>query len=157
MHVCAEQCLPENLDSRRTIEIDRMWPYWLDGKSASTVTNSVSMSSMFLLTGRALSSCPLRSQDAAWRTWTPRLLPLAYSPSQQPCHAGPNMAGKSTILRSLCAVALLGTCGLMVPAAQACLPYTDAFILRNFSQDSPLEGRSSFAVEMIEMRCVHPD
>jgi hypothetical protein len=28
----------------------------------------------------------------------------------------------------------------------------DAFMLRNFSSDSPLEGRSSFAVEMTEMR-----
>ncbi len=62
------------------------------------------------------------------------------------------MAGKSTILRSLCAVALLGACGLLVPAASAQLPYTDTFILRNFAADSPLEGRSSFAVEMIEMR-----
>lgn len=66
--------------------------------------------------------------------------------------AGPNMAGKSTVLRSLCAVALLAACGLLVPAARAKLPYTDAFILRNFAADSPLEGRSSFAVEMIEMR-----
>ncbi|KAK9832926.1 hypothetical protein WJX74_001881 [Apatococcus lobatus] len=115
-----EQCLKDDPGSRRTMEIDRMWPYWLDARSASTVTNSVSMSSMFLLTG-------------------------------------PNMAGKSTILRSLCAVAVLGACGLMIPAARACLPYTDAFILRNFSADSPLEGRSSFAVEMIEMRHVLED
>ena len=30
----------------------------------------------------------------------------------------------------------------------------DAFMLRNFSSDSPLEGRSAFAVEMTEMRWV---
>jgi ABC-type Mn2+/Zn2+ transport system ATPase subunit len=36
---------------------------------------------------------------------------------------GPNMAGKSTILRSVCAVALLGACGLYAPAAAATLPY----------------------------------
>lgn len=36
---------------------------------------------------------------------------------------GPNMAGKSTILRSVCAVALLGACGLYAPAAEARVPY----------------------------------
>lgn len=71
---------------------------------------------------------------------------------------GPNMAGKSTILRSTCAVALLGACGLAVPAApNTVIPYFDAFMLRNFSADSPLEGRSSFAVEMTEMRYVLAD
>ncbi|PSC67590.1 mitochondrial-targeted muts 1, partial [Micractinium conductrix] len=33
----------------------------------------------------------------------------------------------------------------------------DAFMLRNFSSDSPLEGRSAFAVEMTEMRYVLDD
>lgn len=62
------------------------------------------------------------------------------------------MAGKSTILRSVCAVALLSACGLYAPVQSAVVPYTDAFMLRNFSADSPLEGKSSFAVEMVEMR-----
>jgi hypothetical protein len=71
---------------------------------------------------------------------------------------GPNMAGKSTILRTTCAVALLGACGLAVPASKATsIPYIDAFMLRNFSSDSPLEGRSSFAVEMTEMKYVLQD
>ncbi|KAL4438720.1 hypothetical protein ABPG77_006324 [Micractinium sp. CCAP 211/92] len=70
---------------------------------------------------------------------------------------GPNMAGKSTILRSTCAVTLLGACGLYAPAAAATIPYCDAFMLRNFSSDSPLEGRSAFAVEMTEMRYVLED
>jgi len=71
---------------------------------------------------------------------------------------GPNMAGKSTILRSTCAVALLGACGLAVPASSSStVPYFDAFMLRNFSADSPLEELSSFAVEMKEMRYVLTD
>eukprot|EP00891_Asterochloris_glomerata_P007043 jgi/Astpho2/7043/gw1.00107.195.1_t len=67
------------------------------------------------------------------------------------------MAGKSTVLRSTCAVALLAACGLHAPAQAATVPFTDAFMLRNFSADSPLEGRSSFAVEMHEMRYVLED
>lgn len=70
--------------------------------------------------------------------------------------AGPNMAGKSTVLRMTCAVALLGASGLLAPAASASIPYIDAFMLRNFSADSPIEGRSSFMVEMLEMRCALP-
>lgn len=63
------------------------------------------------------------------------------------------MAGKSTIMRSTISVALLGTCGLFAPAGAARVPYIDAFMLRTFSADAPIEGRSSFAVEMVEMRC----
>jgi hypothetical protein len=71
---------------------------------------------------------------------------------------GPNMAGKSTLLRSTCAVALLGASGLAVPASSSsAVPYFDAFMLRNFSADSPLEELSSFAVEMKEMRYVLTD
>lgn len=66
------------------------------------------------------------------------------------------MAGKSTIMRSTIAVALLGSCGLFGPARAAQVPYIDAFMLRTFSADAPTEGRSSFAVEMVEMRCALP-
>ena len=63
------------------------------------------------------------------------------------------MAGKSTVMRSLCAVALLSACGLFAPCKAATIPYIDAFMLRTFSADSPVEGKSSFAIEMSEMRC----
>jgi DNA mismatch repair ATPase MutS len=66
------------------------------------------------------------------------------------------MAGKSSIMRSLCSVALLSACGLYAPVEKAIVPYTDAFMLRTFSADAPIEGRSSFAVEMNEMKCVIP-
>ncbi|KAL3131455.1 hypothetical protein ABBQ38_007763 [Trebouxia sp. C0009 RCD-2024] len=102
------------------MQVQGMWPYWLDGHAPTTVKNSFNMFSMYLLTG-------------------------------------PNMAGKSTILRSICAVALLSGCGLYAPVHSALVPYTDAFMLRNFSADSPLEGKSSFAVEMVEMRYVMDD
>ncbi|KAF5842720.1 muts domain V-domain-containing protein [Dunaliella salina] len=60
---------------------------------------------------------------------------------------GANMAGKSTILRSIAAAALLGTCGLMVPASSARIPAFDAIMLRNSSGDSATEGKSSFKME----------
>ena len=64
---------------------------------------------------------------------------------------GPNMGGKSSLLRSVCAASLLGQCGFCVPAVNAQIPPLDAVILRNFSADAPASGASSFAVEMQEM------
>lgn len=48
---------------------------------------------------------------------------------------GPNMAGKSTVLRTVAATSLLGAAGLMAPCESGRIPYLDAFILRTFSQD----------------------
>jgi len=60
-------------------------------------------------------------------------------------------AGKSTIMRSVCVVSLLGNCGLMVPAAAARVPAQDSFFLRAASFDSPADGLSAFAVEMLDI------
>jgi hypothetical protein len=60
--------------------------------------------------------------------------------------------GKSTVLRSLAAVSLLGVSGLLVPAAAVDMSWLDTIMLRNFSGDSPAEGRSAFGAEMFEMR-----
>eukprot|EP00892_Ulva_mutabilis_P006486 jgi/Ulvmu1/4209/UM019_0188.1 len=69
--------------------------------------------------------------------------------------SGPNMAGKSTFLRSLTAVALLANCGLPIPAAEgSTVPQYQSFMYRNFRGDSPAEGRSGFALEAHEMSVV---
>jgi hypothetical protein len=59
---------------------------------------------------------------------------------------GPNGGGKSSILRSIGAAALLGICGLMVPAASAVIPWLDAVMVRMMPLDSPADGKSSFQV-----------
>ncbi len=48
--------------------------------------------------------------------------------------------GKSTVLRSVASVALLGCCGLLVPAQRAKVPFYDAFMLRNFSGGAYIES-----------------
>ncbi|KAL8170765.1 hypothetical protein V2J09_022569 [Rumex salicifolius] len=65
---------------------------------------------------------------------------------------GPNGGGKSSLLRSVCAAALLGICGFMVPAGSASIPHFDAVILHMKSYDSPADGKSSFQIEMSEIR-----
>ncbi|XP_044486008.1 DNA mismatch repair protein MSH1, mitochondrial isoform X3 [Mangifera indica] len=67
---------------------------------------------------------------------------------------GPNGGGKSSLLRSICAAALLGICGFMVPAESALIPYLDAIMLHMKSYDSPADGKSSFQVEMSEIRSI---
>ena len=62
------------------------------------------------------------------------------------------MAGKSTVLRSVAALALLAQCGLHAPAISAQVPRLDSLIVRMASTDSPVEGLSSFAVEMLEIK-----
>ena len=64
---------------------------------------------------------------------------------------GPNMAGKSTVLRATAASALLAACGLFVPADAAVVPHFDSLAVRMSSTDSPAEGLSSYAVEMAEV------
>ncbi|XP_019181442.1 PREDICTED: DNA mismatch repair protein MSH1, mitochondrial isoform X2 [Ipomoea nil] len=65
---------------------------------------------------------------------------------------GPNGGGKSSLLRSICAAALLGICGFMVPAESAVIPHFDSIMLHMKSYDSPADGKSSFQIEMSEMR-----
>ena len=82
---------------------------------------------------------------------SPSATPLSSLPSACPCSCPCSCPGKSTVLRSIAAVGLLANCGLMVPAACATVPFYDALMLRNFSGDSPLEGKSSFQLEVSDM------
>ncbi|KAL8240128.1 hypothetical protein R6Q59_013483 [Mikania micrantha] len=67
---------------------------------------------------------------------------------------GPNGGGKSSLLRSICATALFGICGFMVPAESAIIPQFDSIMLHMKSYDSPADGKSSFQIEMSELRSI---
>ena len=67
---------------------------------------------------------------------------------------GPNMAGKSTIIRSLGVVCLLANCGFMTPVETAQIPQFSSFSVRMMCADSPLEGQSAFAVEMLDLNYI---
>ncbi|KAJ8442713.1 hypothetical protein Cgig2_001806 [Carnegiea gigantea] len=69
------------VDEGISMEITGLSPYWLDVAQGSAVCNTVSMQSLFLLTG-------------------------------------PNGGGKSSLLRSVCAAALLGICGFMIEMSE---------------------------------------
>jgi DNA mismatch repair protein MutS len=63
---------------------------------------------------------------------------------------GPNMSGKSTYLRQVALIFLMGQMGCFVPASKARLGITDRIFTRIGAQDEIHAGQSTFMVEMIE-------
>lgn len=63
---------------------------------------------------------------------------------------GPNMAGKSTLMRQVALNCLLAQIGSYVPAEEARLPILTAVFSRIGASDSLSEGLSTFMVEMTE-------
>ncbi|MBX2986426.1 MAG: DNA mismatch repair protein MutS [Bdellovibrionaceae bacterium] len=63
---------------------------------------------------------------------------------------GPNMAGKSTLMRQIALTVLLAQMGSFVPALSAEVPLTDAIFTRIGASDQLSEGLSTFMVEMTE-------
>lgn len=63
---------------------------------------------------------------------------------------GPNMAGKSTILRQVALICLLAQTGGMVPATSARLGIVDRLFSRVGASDNLARGQSTFMVEMME-------
>lgn len=63
---------------------------------------------------------------------------------------GPNMAGKSTVLRQTALVTLMAQMGSFVPAAKAGISITDRIFTRVGALDNLSQGQSTFMVEMQE-------
>jgi DNA mismatch repair protein MutS len=63
---------------------------------------------------------------------------------------GPNMAGKSTILRQVALTVLMAQMGSFVPAAAAAVSLTDRIFTRVGALDNLSQGQSTFMVEMQE-------
>ena len=63
---------------------------------------------------------------------------------------GPNMAGKSTVLRQVAIICLLAQMGAMVPASAARLGLVDRLFSRVGASDNLAQGQSTFMVEMME-------
>lgn len=63
---------------------------------------------------------------------------------------GPNMAGKSTILRQTAIICLLAHMGSFVPAREARMGLIDRIFSRVGASDNLAQGQSTFMVEMME-------
>jgi DNA mismatch repair protein MutS len=63
---------------------------------------------------------------------------------------GPNMAGKSTVLRQVALVVIMAQMGAFIPAARAKISITDRIFTRVGALDNLSQGQSTFMVEMQE-------
>ncbi len=71
-------------------------------------------------------------------------------PNQLHIITGPNMAGKSTVLRQVALIALLAQVGSFVPADYARIGLVDRIFTRVGAHDDLASGQSTFMVEMTE-------
>jgi DNA mismatch repair protein MutS len=67
---------------------------------------------------------------------------------------GPNMAGKSTILRQIGLAVVLAQMGSFVPASEACIGVVDRLFTRVGASDNLAQGQSTFMVEMSESSAI---
>jgi DNA mismatch repair protein MSH6 len=79
-------------------------------------------------------------EDKAFTCYNGRLLLLS----------GPNMGGKSTLLRQTCLIALLAQLGCKVPADSVTMTPVDRIFTRVGASDRILAGQSTFFVELAE-------
>jgi DNA mismatch repair protein MutS len=67
---------------------------------------------------------------------------------------GPNMAGKSTYMKTVALNVILSHIGSFVPCASAVIPITDRIFTRIGASDDMLTGKSTFMVEMNEVAAI---
>lgn len=67
---------------------------------------------------------------------------------------GPNMAGKSTVLRQVGLIALMAQAGCFVPASRARIGLVDRVFTRVGASDNLVRGQSTFMVEMAETSAI---
>ncbi|KAL3943367.1 MAG: hypothetical protein SGBAC_002570 [Bacillariaceae sp.] len=98
-----------------------------------------------------------------WPYWMPKSqgVPNTFDLNGIFLLTAPNMSGKSTIMRSTAAAALLSICGFCAPLSSgSSIPRFDTLFLRGASADVPTEDKSAFGAEMGDiaalMRCCGP-
>lgn len=64
--------------------------------------------------------------------------------------SGPNMGGKSTLLRQVCLAAIMAQVGAWVPAQSLRLHPVDSIFVRMGAKDHIVAGQSTFYVELAE-------
>ena len=93
---------------------------------------------------------PVVEKMIAGERFVPNTLSMDNHQNQVLIITGPNMAGKSTVLRQVALTVLMAQMGSFVPAKKASLSVTDRIFTRVGALDNLSQGQSTFLVEMQE-------
>ncbi len=93
---------------------------------------------------------PVVEKMIAGERFVPNSIALDNEKNQVLIITGPNMAGKSTILRQVALTVLMAQMGSFVPAAKSSVSITDRIFTRVGALDNLSGGQSTFMVEMQE-------
>ena len=93
---------------------------------------------------------PVIERSMATGKFVPNDINLDQSRNQVLVITGPNMAGKSTILRQTALIVLLAQMGSFVPAEKSLISVVDRIFTRVGAMDDLRRGQSTFMVEMNE-------
>ncbi|KAF2645701.1 hypothetical protein P280DRAFT_442483 [Massarina eburnea CBS 473.64] len=83
-------------------------------------------------------------------SYVPNDVELSHDKTRALLVTGPNMGGKSSYVRSVALIAIMGQIGSYVPATEARLGMLDAVFTRMGAFDNMLKGESTFMVELNE-------
>ena len=93
---------------------------------------------------------PVIEKVIAGERFVPNTIALDNDENQVLMITGPNMAGKSTVLRQVALLVLMAHMGGFVPARHASISITDRIFTRVGALDNLSQGQSTFLVEMQE-------
>jgi DNA mismatch repair protein MutS len=93
---------------------------------------------------------PVVEKLLAGERYVPNTIHLNNRDQQVLIITGPNMAGKSTVLRQVALIVLMAQTGSFVPASYASVSITDRIFTRVGALDNLSQGQSTFMVEMEE-------
>ncbi len=97
---------------------------------------------------------PVVEQNLEEERFVPNDLALDTTERQLIILTGPNMSGKSTIMRQAALIALLAQMGSFVPAQSASIGICDRIFTRVGAADDLVRGQSTFMVEMAETAAI---
>ena len=98
---------------------------------------------------KAAESCN-RNPDAPGEEYVPNDIHMDSSSTQIMSTPGPNMSGKSALLRQTALIVLMAQIGSFVPADSADFGWFDKIFTRVGASDNISRGESTFMVEMLE-------
>ena len=93
---------------------------------------------------------PVIEKNLPAQRFVPNSIELDNEEQQMIIITGPNMAGKSTILRQVALICLMAQMGSFVPAQKAKIGLVDQIFTRVGASDDLSSGQSTFMVEMQE-------